>query len=467
MGATPRQVLLRLERAPRRTYAALVLVYAASLFAPTQDFADGALFGGDVTEYQSMAVNLLLGHGVSRDGGIAPFKTYLFTHTDAQPTAESEVASFQARDRFNIYRTPGYPVFLAGVYRVFGTSPRRAKQVQCLLVILVAAGLPWLGGRLWGHRGFAAGLLASPIYMVTHWRIAQTLMTEALVTAWLFLLVVLYLWWSRLDRHRAAGAALNGAAFGIGLLIKGIIAFLPPLLALGHWWVGDPEGRRRRATEAALMLAFCVAVVLPWSLYASERSGERVWLGTMSRTLLLDSHNESSVRGSWKPAWRRDRRHPERYFYNRDGLAAAPSLVRVANFYRFHPELAPRIFYNKLVRGFGSLYFMVLFVLSGLGWLALGALSPGPGRRRALVGVWSLIVAAGVLHAPSLLFDYQLVGIIRSPSTKTVLELANSWAAAPLILLAGLGLWGLRRRPEPQPVVAGASTADRASGPAP
>ncbi len=35
--------------------------------------------------------------------------------------------------RYDVFRTPGYPAFLAGIYAIFGEADRQVVLIQCLL----------------------------------------------------------------------------------------------------------------------------------------------------------------------------------------------------------------------------------------------------------------------------------------------------------------------------------------------
>src|ERR1051325_8742750 len=106
-------------------------------------FSDEALFFGDEIDYHALAVNYVMGHGM-RTGALEPIEKYHFARTD-QGSIGSFIAEGARGGDPALIRTRGYPFFLSLIYRVAGVHPRIARWVQLALVILLGAGLPWLG----------------------------------------------------------------------------------------------------------------------------------------------------------------------------------------------------------------------------------------------------------------------------------------------------------------------------------
>lgn len=186
-------------------------------------------------------------------------------------------------------RTPGYPLFLAGVYALHGVNPNIVLRYQIVLTGLTGGLLVLAGYLLWGGAGIAAGLAAGFLWGMNRDAAYPTgqLLTECLVA---FLLVAAFAAaaWARRGtwKHECLVGILITAATlvrpGIVLvgLVYGCILFLRALRCMKHglfWSLLRP-------------LAFalpCVLLLGSWSLSATLRTGRPVLLGDNSRTILI------------------------------------------------------------------------------------------------------------------------------------------------------------------------------------
>lgn len=340
----------------------LVAVYYVA-FVPVAHFTDTADFGGDIWEYQSMAVNFAKGHGIARFGGVEDFSVYAFK-TDAEELMAWGGIVAADREHFLrsgenggvvwFFRPPGYYLFLGMIYKIFGISPLIARHIQLLLLAIVAASLPWIGLRYWGRLGFVSGLIASPIAIASNYKFSEFLYTENLTTFVVFFIVFTYALFEA--RRTVPRALLVGIALGAGLLGKASLLFIPLLLGIVLLLRWFRTKRRLDLLHLCVLTIACVIVVAPWSLYASMRSGKFVPLSTQTESILLDSHNEYIKNGLWYQEWRNDLQS----FYNNDGLQGRSVWLRIANFYRYHPLLLPRLMFEKLIEGFKPFPFLLI-----------------------------------------------------------------------------------------------------------
>jgi 4-amino-4-deoxy-L-arabinose transferase-like glycosyltransferase len=192
----------------------------------------------------------------------APFSDYEHYHFAAERILENWAFYFD-RTQYAPYVKldwwpPLYPHFLAGVYSLFGPSPRAAAFLQVLLGTCVC----WLVYRV-GRRagGETAGRLAMLAVAVdpTYVFLTNLLASENLFAVWLAL--GLYLvgrpW------NRARGYAIPGVAFGLGALTRAA-GLLVPVVA-GVWLLRRLAGTRARWRAIAWLLAGSAVIVLPWT----------------------------------------------------------------------------------------------------------------------------------------------------------------------------------------------------------
>ena len=172
------------------------------------------------------------------------------------------ISTLRAR---RLYFLPGYPVLLAGVFKVFGTYSQTAAIAAIVLNAVFAALTCWalfhLGKLAFDARTglVAAGLWA--IYPPSVWYTLTTIWDTCLFTMALVLSTVLiYRFSVRATSFSALGV---GAACGLTTLINpaGLPFFV---LALIWAWRRNPGDVPLKSRYLAIAILAGVCVVLPW-----------------------------------------------------------------------------------------------------------------------------------------------------------------------------------------------------------
>lgn len=168
------------------------------------------------------------------------------------------------------FRPPGYPYFLAAIYRCAAGSYAAPRIIQHVLGVAGVALAWWLGTRLAGR--LAGGLYAAG--MGSYWILLYfegELLDPALNVFLLMALVAASLLW--LERLRAGWIFLAGLLLGLAAVVRpNMLAFFPAGLA---WlsWVLRRRGPWLRAAglwTAGLVLAVAPATARNWAV-ARER----------------------------------------------------------------------------------------------------------------------------------------------------------------------------------------------------
>jgi len=210
---------------------------------------------GDSREYIELARNLAGSQTFTRDT-VPPFRPELF-------------------------RTPGYPLFLAIPYVVHRPS---FIVLALALQLLLALFTVWLTSRLaleLGLRPITSALAALLVGLSPSLAFLSTkLISETLFTPMLLTCVLL------LNRHRQSGRALDligtGVCCGLLVLVRPIATFFPFLIALYVFLRGIAiRNSLLGVRNSVLLLASASIVVAPWVIRNGMKTG-RYMISTAS-----------------------------------------------------------------------------------------------------------------------------------------------------------------------------------------
>jgi 4-amino-4-deoxy-L-arabinose transferase-like glycosyltransferase len=207
----------------------------------------------DAIEYDALAVNLVQGHG--------------FSLSSAAPYAPE------------VFRTPGYPAFVATIYYALaGYAPGAVLIVQ-IVISTATCGLVYVLGRILARH--EVGVIAATFFALAPVSIIYTaeLWSETLFTALLTLGVVLLL-----GRHSVRRFGLAGLVLGLATLVHPRTLYLTAVLLVVMWCTRT----RSRSVLAALFAGFVLAV-LPWYVRNNLEFGEITFTSAQGTNLLLYS----------------------------------------------------------------------------------------------------------------------------------------------------------------------------------
>ena len=229
MDTTPRRALLVIT---------LVAIAHAALFAIYQ-YPDWATTWEDQVGYQR------LGHVLATTG--------MFTRTpDAQPFVPETI------------RTPGYPLFVAGVYRLAGESHAAVAAAQAVLFALLTLVVFALTARLaTGRVAVAAAAFTAVFPPIPYY--GALVLTEVLCTV----IVTLGIWTAlrAVQNDRLGDYILTGVLIGLATLTRPTFVLFPialvGCLALAALW----RQQWRTLMRWAWMLAAFAITLGPWLAY--------------------------------------------------------------------------------------------------------------------------------------------------------------------------------------------------------
>ena len=184
----------------------------------------------------------------------------------------------------NIRRAPGFPVFVAGIYAVFGESTRAVIVANSLLTIGIVLLTGMLGRRIAGER---VGLVAACLVAINPVQVKYGLapLSEPLFTLLVVAgIVVLTPFANQFNWKRAA---VGGVLIGLACLVRSSILILPAFL--GAWWLW-----RLRWSGIVMTAVFTMAmlsVIAPWTARNWVVTGTLVPVNKMDGITFITSNN--------------------------------------------------------------------------------------------------------------------------------------------------------------------------------
>lgn len=206
------------------------------LLIPAVKDSSRLLIWPDSVRYERLALNMLQGNGYS----LAQASPY-------EP---------------NSTMVPGYPLFIAGIYAVFGQSPYAVVIIQVILSLALIAGITWWGIRRFPAREglIAGGFLLLNICLAFY---STQIMTDVLFLA--FLVPALWLVLRLFEGRRPVSSGLGaGLLLGLGALTRPIGLYFPLILAFLFFIKSFGKSGRSHLFGYGALLLVCIAVVSPW-----------------------------------------------------------------------------------------------------------------------------------------------------------------------------------------------------------
>ena len=188
------------------------------------------------------------------------------------------------------FRPPGYPYFLAAVYRVFGHGYLAPRLIQFGLG-LVSCVLIYLAARRWvGPPPALIAAFFSAVYWVFIYFEGE-LLDPALSIFSLLVFVNLVMTWKK--KLNTAYSCLSGVALGLFALVRANALLLIPAVILWMVWVlARRRLRGRSLVTAASFLLGSAVVILPVTARNYLVSGEFVLIASNAGSSLLVGNND-------------------------------------------------------------------------------------------------------------------------------------------------------------------------------
>ena len=279
------------------------------------------------------------------------------------------------------FTAPLYPLFLSGIYRLFGVSYVNARIAQAFVGTASVFLVFLLGRAIFSEK---IGLIASFISAFYPFFIFFTglLLTETLfILLFLSLIYLLQRMMTTRKIHYVIGAGLIA---GLCILTRPIIAYFLPF-ALFIILLATRHNKRQIISYGFLIIILAAAVLSPWIIRNYQRFGKFIPLTTGGGITLYDSNNPRATGGSayeniiWTEEMRRMneveldrhfRREAIRFIVNNPGRTIQLAGIKFKRFWNIVPN-APG--YTSLRYRLISIFSYGPVLLFGIGGIILTA----------------------------------------------------------------------------------------------
>jgi 4-amino-4-deoxy-L-arabinose transferase-like glycosyltransferase len=270
----------------RRLLVGLFLLALLPRLGLAVTFLDLPIALDDMYQYDMLGLSVSRGHGYrwyQRD-----YVVGLQRYFDRYYEADLSPDEIPAEGFVSLFRPPGYPAFLAMVYRISGEAHRvaAARIAHAVLGAILAPLTALLALRLRCASRVAALAGAVVALYPILWAYPLGLASENLFIPLALASVLLVL--RAADDRRWASAALAGLVLGAAALTRGALSIFV-LLAAG--WLVCAAGWKR---AAVLALAVGV-VVIPWAVRNSRIAGRPAFIeNSIGYNLFVGYHPEGN-----------------------------------------------------------------------------------------------------------------------------------------------------------------------------
>ena len=212
-----------------------------------------------------------LGAAMARSGGE-------FTRFPESPTFIPEVI-----------RTPGYPAFVAVIYKLFGVGTLQVAIAQAFVFVLICLLVYAIARRVAGPRAAGAAAIMTALFPPIPYYGALVL-TEVWTT---FVLIGAMLMCVRaMQQGRTRDFAIAGALFSAATIVRPAFILLPFGIAIAMPILVAAERNRRRIAQWMTLAALAGITMVPWFTY------NYVYLGRVTL-----SPAGGIGRGLWEGTW--------------------------------------------------------------------------------------------------------------------------------------------------------------------
>jgi len=192
-----------------------------------------------------------------------------------------------------VERSPGYPFFLAGLYKIFGHSHNYVRFFQIIVSLFTLVFIFLLARDIFGDRvAFVSAFIGATYPPFLSY--SGLLLTENLFT--FCLISFMYFAWLAIKEKKKVFSFLAGLIIGYGILVREeAVVFLPVFFLVGFICF------RKDLKKIMLLILVAICVIAPWTIrnykvfnkfvLVSSQGGSTLWISSYKEEW-LEWHSE-------------------------------------------------------------------------------------------------------------------------------------------------------------------------------
>jgi 4-amino-4-deoxy-L-arabinose transferase-like glycosyltransferase len=231
---------------------------------------DRLQYSTDSVQYTALAKNLLAGNG--------------YRGADHMLAKKGELTAFYA---------PAYPIFIAGLYAVFGQSEKVVLIAHVLLGLLSIYLVYLLGARLYSETaGVIAALIFGLIPQIVHYEFL--LISETLFIFLVLIIAILMVDVLNDENSSLRQYVLIGLLLGVAYLCRQTVLILPLVFSVAVWFKRKDKGVAWVAKRLSIFAVLVLLVIMPWAvrnyvvfgefMFGTTTAPATLWWGTYEET---------------------------------------------------------------------------------------------------------------------------------------------------------------------------------------
>jgi len=184
--------------------------------------------------------------------------------------------SFEFKGQKNSFRTPGYPVFLAIIYSIFGVKPYIVLIFQIIINIFSILILYEIAKKIFNRK---IALISSFLFSIDPHTILYTceLFTETFFT---FIILLAFMYFVKaIDTKKVKCFILAALFFGLSTLIRPISQFIPIIL-IGLILIYPKFNFRLKFKSSFIIVMIFLMTISPW-MYRNYKSFSTINLSSL------------------------------------------------------------------------------------------------------------------------------------------------------------------------------------------
>jgi len=282
----------------------------------------------DALLYHSLAVSLSSGNGLVHDGNFALV-------------------------------SPLYPLFLSGIYQLFGLDRFCVLLAQCLLGALLVLYVYRIGAAAFSPEVARTGALVAAVYwplVAIGLKISSEALFIPMLAAAVYYTILAF-------QRRLAGWAIAGAVLlGLASLTRTAAFYFPAIVIIYCAFAYRSQKDKRLLVNTVLYVVIFFITLFPWALRNHARLGHFIFTSTNSGMVLSSGNmpRQGKIFGfNWRKKWLEP---SKRHILDLPEIQRDRALKKMAvDHLRKHPERIPRLLLLK------TMYFFSLFDWEVLG----------------------------------------------------------------------------------------------------